>query len=61
MSKLPMAALHLVLLHLDAGSKLKTARCIRWLLFVASDSSASLGAAPSGSTSTSARSPFRLT
>jgi hypothetical protein len=45
MSKLTVAALHSVLLHLDAGSKLKTARCSRWLLFVASSSSAWLGTA----------------
>ena len=41
-----MAALQLVLQYLDAKGKLKAARCCRWLLFVASDSSAWLGTAP---------------
>jgi len=45
-NKLRMAALLLVLQHLGAKSKLKAARCSRWLLFVASNSSAWLGTAP---------------
>ena len=48
MSKLRMAELQLMLQHLDAKSKLKAARCSRWLLHVASDSSAWLGTAPIG-------------
>ena len=58
-NKLPMAALLLVLQFLDATSKLKEARCSRWLLHVASDSSAWLGTAPIRSTP--ARSAVRLT
>jgi hypothetical protein len=46
MSKLTVAALQLAMQHLDAKGKLKAARCSRWLLFVASDSSAWLGTSP---------------